>query len=242
MALITGPDACMRLWGCFRCLSVSHWIWWIGLVLLNSSIAVASEPSLNVFVPSRDASRGYVVKIPNGMGVNISFKELGERIKRLWLDDISEIVIDVDEPLPFAQFIHLKRIIRLSIPHQTRASASRTLLTVITDNGIYQFILVPTETARSHTIHIIPEREPVLELDDRTVARLSHVENGLEYAIRERRILPDSPLIAKVREFIAQARTGIPIPKAAQQQGLYLSFIQALARMGMRPMDPFPRP
>jgi len=202
----------------------------------------AFAQSLNVYVPSRDAYRGYVVQIPNGMGVNISFKELDERVRRIWLDDISETVIDVDEPLPMAQILHLKRIIRLSIPSQTRAEASRTLLTVVTDKNIYQFILVPTASARSHTVHIIPEREPILELEKGVVARLSHVENGLNYAIKERRILPDSPLIARVKEFIAIARTGVSIPQAAERQGLYLSFIRELAKLGMRPVDPFPRP
>jgi hypothetical protein len=218
------------------------WVVVLFLAMTRPALAGPVEHSLNLFVSSRDAARGYVVTVPDGMGVNISFRELGERVRRIWLDDISEVVIDVDEPLPSAQLLHLKRIVRLTIPNQTRAAGSRTLLTVVTDRELYQFVLVPVPTARSHTIHIIPEREPVLQLDEKTVARLSHVENGLNYAIKERRILPDSPLVLRVREFIARARTGLSIPQAAEQQGLYLSFLQSLARLGMRPVDPFPRP
>jgi len=194
-----------------------------------------TEKSLNLYISSQDAYRGYRIKLAPGLGVNISFVQMEEKIKRIWLDDLSEIVIDVDVALPEAQIIHLKRIQELAIPFQARSKQKNTSLTIITDKSIYQFIIELVDQNPYQTIHIIPQKEPILELDEKTIARLSHVERGLERAIQEKRLLPDSLLISKVREFVVSARRGKPIAIAAREQGLYLSFIYELARLGLKP-------
>ena len=197
--------------------------------------------SLNRFVPVYEAQRGIQVIVPPGLGVNISFLQTGEKVRRIWLDDLSELVIDVDEPLPDSRIIHLKRIDSLKIPFQVRARPSgNTLMTVVTDQNIYQFVLILRNTSDVQTIHITPDRDPILEIDSKTIARISHVENGLNQAIAQNRILPDSPLVLRIREFVAAVRMGQPIPQAAAQQGLFLSFIYELARLGLKhPVSPF---
>jgi len=222
--------------------SIAVWVLY-SLILMQFAVAqerkehqeVFSKNSLNLYLPSDQAYRGYQIKLAPGLGINISFVQMQEKIKRIWLDDLSEIVIDVDVALPEAQIIHLKRIETLPIPFQSRSKLKNTSLTVITDKNIYQFIIELVDKNFYQTIHIIPQKEPILELDEKTIARLSHVERGLERAIQERRILPNSSLILKVKEFISSARLGKPIPIAAQEQGLYLSFIYELARLGLRP-------
>lgn len=221
----------------------------VGLVVSSSqfSVLVASpgrkdvqQKSLNLFVPSDAVQRGYIVELGFGLGLNLSFVLTGERIERIWLDDLSEIVIDLDRPLPDARIIHLRRIQGIDVPLQLRAPSRSTLLTAVTNYGnIYKFIVRPVDRVGNYqTVHIMPQRDPILELDAYTRARLSHVERGLQIALEEKRLRPDSPIVAKVREFLVSARQGKPVPVAAQEQGLMLSFIHELARLGLRPLRP----
>jgi len=194
-----------------------------------------TTPSLNRYITNQEAYRGHRIQLAPGLGVNISFIPVDEKVRRLWLDDLSEIVVDVDVPLPNAQVIHLKRIAEIPIPFQSRSPLNRrTLMTVITNKNIYQFIIELTNYSTYQTIHIIPANEQTLQIDENTIARISHVEKGLEWAIQNRRILANSELVLRVREFIAAVRMGKPIYQAAQEQELYMSFIYELAKIGLK--------
>jgi len=209
------------------------------IYVLSEMPAIANSPSgkqesLNRYITNQDAYRGQRIQLAPGLGVNISFMEVDEKVRRIWLDDLSEIVIDVDVPLPNAQVIHLKRIAEVTIPFQVRSPIKRTLMTVITDKNIYQFIIELVSQSSYQTIHIIPENEQTLQIDENTIARISHVEKGLEWAIKNKRILENSELVIRVKEFVASVRMGKPIYQAAQEQGLYMSFIYELAKIGLK--------
>jgi hypothetical protein len=83
------------------------------------------------------------VKVWSGHGVSISFYNTGEIIKKIWLDDPSQFVIDVDGCLeglgrncsqPGAGLIHIRKIESIKIPSLPKA-AYGAHLTVITATG-----------------------------------------------------------------------------------------------------------
>jgi hypothetical protein len=82
-----------------------------------------------------------------GHGTTLNFRNTGERVQRVWLDDPSQVTIDFDDVncrIPdkpcMAQVIHLRRIQRLKF--QNLPTTSTTSLTIVTDKSIHQFQLV----------------------------------------------------------------------------------------------------
>jgi hypothetical protein len=81
-----------------------------------------------------------------GHGTTINFRDTGEKVQRVWLDDPSQVTIDFDDvncrtpdkPCS-AQVIHLRRIQRLKF--QDLPITSTTSLTIVTDKNIHQFQL-----------------------------------------------------------------------------------------------------
>ncbi len=96
------------------------------------------------------------VKVWNGHGVSISFYRTGEIIKKIWLDDPSKFVFDVDGCLEGlgrcsqkstgAGLIHIRRIEKVKIPGLPQATHGAHM-TVITESGStrksYHFRIVP---------------------------------------------------------------------------------------------------
>ncbi|MDZ8264108.1 MAG: hypothetical protein RMY63_37850 [Nostoc sp. ChiQUE01b] len=79
------------------------------------------------------------IKVWNGNGVSISFYEVNEVVKRVWIDDPSQILIDTDGCLeginPNCQssgagLIHLRRIQKVNIPGLPQSKS--THLTIVT--------------------------------------------------------------------------------------------------------------
>jgi hypothetical protein len=82
-----------------------------------------------------------------GHGTTLNFRNTGERVQRVWLDDPSQVTIDFDDMncrIPdkpcVAQVIHLRRIQRLKF--QNLPTTSTTSLTIVTNKSIHQFQLV----------------------------------------------------------------------------------------------------
>ncbi|MBD6620337.1 hypothetical protein FNW02_32285 [Komarekiella sp. 'clone 1'] len=83
------------------------------------------------------------IKVWNGNGVSISFYEVSEIVKRVWIDDPSQILIDTDGCLeginpncqsPGAGLIHLRRIQKVNIPGLPQAKSTHlTIITQATD-------------------------------------------------------------------------------------------------------------
>jgi hypothetical protein len=81
-----------------------------------------------------------------GHGTTINFRDTGEKVQRVWLDDPSQVTVDFDDvncrtpdkPCA-AQVIHLRRIQRLKF--QDLPATSTTSLTIVTDKSIHQFQL-----------------------------------------------------------------------------------------------------
>ncbi|MEH1777810.1 MAG: hypothetical protein V7K67_29925 [Nostoc sp.] len=110
-------------------------------------------------------------------GTNLSFIPAGEVIKKVWLNDPSQVTMDFDGPVCMqfglkpntsagdcknsaANVIQLRRIKKLDIPGLP--NTSNTLLTVITEaqgkNKLYTFkVIYKTDSPEYHTLAIFPD-------------------------------------------------------------------------------------
>ncbi|MHC5728954.1 MAG: hypothetical protein ACYTXY_33525 [Nostoc sp.] len=117
------------------------------------------------------------IKIWYQEGTNLSFIPAGEVIKKVWLNDPSQVTIDFDGPVCMqfgqqanasggdcknsaANVIQLRRIKKLDIPGLP--PTSNTLLTVVTEgqgkNKLYTFrVLYGTDNPEYHTLAIFPD-------------------------------------------------------------------------------------
>jgi hypothetical protein len=108
------------------------------------------------------------IGLAQGSGVNITFIPAGRIIQKVWLDDPTWIVFDVDGCLvgqttkcerPTATTVHLKRINPLRI--QGMFSTGRSLLTVVTsgeagDLKISTFRIVPRGSPGVSIVEVMP--------------------------------------------------------------------------------------
>ncbi|MCW5317580.1 hypothetical protein GTQ43_28385 [Nostoc sp. KVJ3] len=117
------------------------------------------------------------IKIWYQQGTNLSFIPAGEVIKKVWLNDPSQVTLDFDGPVCMqfgqeantnsgdcknsaANVIQLRRIQKLNIPGL--ANTSNTLLTVVTEaqgrNKLYTFrVIYGTDNPEYHTLAIFPD-------------------------------------------------------------------------------------
>jgi hypothetical protein len=138
----------------------------IGLLLLCQSV-LASDI---VQVPL-DSTETPLIGLAPGSGVNITFIPSERIIQKVWLDDPTWVVVDVDGCLvgfstecerPTATTVHLKRINPLRI--EGLSSTGRSLLTVITsgesgDLKISTFRIVQRSNPGVSIVEIIPSSE-----------------------------------------------------------------------------------
>jgi hypothetical protein len=108
------------------------------------------------------------IGLAQGSGVNITFIPAGRIIQKVWLDDPTWVVFDVDGCLvgqtkecarPTATTVHLKRINPLRI--EGLSSTGRSLLTVITsgeagDLKISTFRIVPRGSPGISIVEVMP--------------------------------------------------------------------------------------
>ncbi|MFP4410667.1 hypothetical protein [Coleofasciculus sp.] len=138
----------------------------IGLLLLCQSV-LASDI---VQVPLNSTETPLIGLAP-GSGVNITFIPSERIIQKVWLDDPTWVVVDVDGCLvgfstecehPTATTVHLKRINPLRI--EGLSPTGRSLLTVITsgesgDLKISTFRIVQRSNPGVSIVEIIPSSE-----------------------------------------------------------------------------------
>lgn len=117
-----------------------------------------------------------IIKISYQQGTNLNFLPTGEKIKKVWLDDPSQVTLDFDGPMcahsglgdgttmedcqnSGANVIHLRRIKKINVPGLPYVS--NTLLTVITQKGgqgkLYTFRILYENVPEYHTLAIYPD-------------------------------------------------------------------------------------
>ncbi|MBD2680129.1 MULTISPECIES: hypothetical protein [Nostoc] len=149
-------------------------------MLLLVGRAVANNAVLRSIFSCQGQGLGGLVptlEVSYQQGTNLSFIPAGEVIKKVWLNDPSQVTIDFDGPVCMqfgqkpntttgdcknsaANVIQLRRIPKLNIPGLPKTS--NTLLTVVTEgqgrNKLYTFRVLYGENAPSyHTLAIYPD-------------------------------------------------------------------------------------
>ncbi|MBW4615265.1 MAG: hypothetical protein KME21_18710 [Desmonostoc vinosum HA7617-LM4] len=149
-------------------------------VLFFVGRAVANNAVLRSMFSCNAQGLGGVVptlKVWYQQGTNLSFIQAGEIIKKVWLNDPSQVTIDFDGPVCMqfgqdrntnagdcknsaANVIQLRRIPKLKIPGLP--PTNNTLLTVVTDKQgqtkLYTFrVLYANDSPDYHTLAIYPD-------------------------------------------------------------------------------------
>jgi hypothetical protein len=183
---------------------------------------------------------GAVVMVWAGSGTNIDFTRTGEVIERAWLDDSHAIVVDFDAPLTQrsgASIVHLKRVTGIHFPNQPETDS--TLLTIITRSSYgkktYLFeVRYGSGTPQYAALAVTPDSQVGggLTIGNRT-ANWGDVERGLERAIARQLLPATSPIVPRVKNFLALVRNGVPMQQATEQAKLSPAIISKLAEMGV---------
>ncbi|QLE55675.1 hypothetical protein [Nostoc sp. TCL26-01] len=139
-----------------------------GVMLLLAGRAIADNAVLRSIFSCQAQGLGGVIptiKVWFQQGTNLSFIPAGEKIKKVWLNDPSQVTLDFDGPMCMqfgqengasgdcknsaANVIQLRRISKLNIPGLP--STKNTLLTVITEgqgqSKLYTFKVIYADNA-----------------------------------------------------------------------------------------------
>lgn len=190
-----------------------------------------------------------------GAGANLNLIPTGEIIKKVWLDDPSQITLDFDGPMCMlagdrgdsscensaATVIHLRRIHQLKFPNLPRTTS--TLLSVIsqTSSGerkLYQFrVAYGSGAPQYHTVSIYPDSQalPAVERDTLLQVQLQDIERGLQVA-KSRNLLGRSQgnqrLELRIQNFLALVSSGTALQSAASQADVSMALVSKLAELG----------
>lgn len=222
--------------------------------------SLVASPVQTIFSSQAQGLNGAIqtITVWSGAGTNLSFIPTGEIVRKVWLDDPSQITLDFDGPMcvmsseraekncsnSAATVIHLRRIHQLKFPNLPRTAS--TLLSVITqmpggERKLYQFrVAYGTGAPQYHTVAIYPDANS-RQTDAITVgglrqAGLEEIERGLQVA-KSRSLLGHSQgnqsLELKVLNFLALVRNGATFQSATKQVGVSMALISKLGELGL---------
>jgi hypothetical protein len=160
-------------------LPIASFIFSVAMFLLVGRAGANNAVLRSVFSCQAQGLGGLIptIKIWYQQGTNLSFIPAGEVIKKVWLNDPSQVTLDFDGPVCMqfgqdsnssagdcknsaANVIQLRRIQKLDIPGLP--PTDNTLLTVVTEaqgtNKLYTFrVLYGTDNPEYHTLAIFPD-------------------------------------------------------------------------------------
>ncbi|RCJ22874.1 hypothetical protein A6770_29360 [Nostoc minutum NIES-26] len=193
------------------------------------------------------------INVWNGHGIAISFYEVNETIKRVWLDDPSQILVDTDGCLeginqncqnPGAGLIHLRRIKRVNIPGLPQTST--TLLTIVTqsqtgERKTYSFRLATangtpkySQVVISNDVDVDPKKTPRPQLQSLVTSyqTVSNIKKGMAVAIRNKWLNPQDELHQRLERFIKYLQLGDDLSTAADKAVVSLELVNKLIALG----------
>ncbi|WP_146136529.1 hypothetical protein [Aphanothece hegewaldii] len=199
---------------------------------------VANEASCAIksFKAKGEAGNLPILTIYKGSGLNISFIPVSQKLKKVWLDDPSQVTVDFDAPLEKgASVIHLKRINPLNFSQLPKSD--RTLLTVITTSpqgqqSRYQFRLTYGNAGKPSCYGISVVPDPVA-----SVASVSYLPVELESN------LMSGLAIAKSRGLISSLQGNLVLERRVKQyislrkQGMDEELAQTRAKISQGFLD-----
>jgi hypothetical protein len=223
----------------------------LALAVACAPITTIAAPVVRTIKQTQASGQGatlQTINVWNGHGVAISFYEIGEIIKKVWLDDPSQILLDTDGclegldqncPNPGAGLIHLRRINRVNIPGLPQTST--TLLTVITQsstgerkaysfrlatsNGTpkYSQVVINNDVAREQTTP-----KPQLQSLVKTQQTINKIRSGIAVAIKSGWMNQQDELHQRLQKLIGYLQKGDDIPTATKAASVSQDLVNKL--------------
>jgi len=184
-----------------------------------------------------------------GHGVSISFFGTEETIKRVWLDDPSRVLMDVDGCLeglsnrecknPGAGLIHLRQIEPLRL-RGILVATDGALLTVVTETQggerkTYNFRVVMGKGTPTYSmVQIAPDVTKVEAPPSDSIA-IATINKGIQVAAQSRWITSTNPLWGKLQKLVQELEAGKNLTTAAQSAGVSQRLVERLLELGSQP-------
>ncbi len=242
-------------------------------IALSASVIPLNQPALASIIRQVAASQVsgenaqlQTVKVWAGHGVSISFYRTGETIKKIWLDDPSKFVFDVDGCLEGlgrcsgksigAGLIHIRRIEKVKISGLPEALEGAHM-TVITESGetrkSYHFrIVVGSGKPEYSQIEIIgdtpskPEQvKPKVSYTALSDSR--YIAKGMQVALKNQWVTKDDKLWKRLNQLVELRSQGEELVVAASTAGVSMQLVEKLMSLGgkrlieMPPRSPNPQ-
>jgi hypothetical protein len=210
-----------------------------------SSVAQAISATTSDIIQVSPRSPSLTVKVWSGRITAIDFSLLNQRITSIALADPSRLVYNTDVPLEqgTASTIYLRQIQPLRFPGATTTSVTN-LVVKTNSRNTYVFNVVAANGKPDYSVIQLSNRAPVYDpaqllKPSTNRAALTHeaidldcVEAGIQVAIDRKFAKADDPLFDRVRNFLQQARSGVPVAIAAKRAVVSPSLIIKLNQLG----------
>ena len=221
----------------------------LSLTTISRSIAVPLVREIKQSQVSGNKGTLQTINVWNGHGISLSFYKTGEVIKRVWIDDPSQILLDSDGCLQGidrdcnssgAGLLYLRRINRLNIRGLPKVWA--THLTIITESSrgrkSYHFKVEPAgNTPQYSQISIVPDLKPQKQNLRRKTLTIETANNrkGINQAVQDGLVSRNDELYRRVRKLIYTINNGEnDLQVAANKTGVSMKLIRKLQLLGGR--------
>ncbi|PSB30833.1 hypothetical protein [Chlorogloea sp. CCALA 695] len=188
------------------------------------------------------------VEVWKGHGVSVSFYKTGEVIKKVWLDDPSNIVMDFDGCLEKcstgigAGLIHLRRIDKILIPGLPPAE-NGTHLTVVTESNanakkIYHFRVVSGSGKPKYSeIEVIGDSIKTKDSAMQPRAKKAiddsrFITKGMQIALQNKWIASDGELWQRLNQAVSLRSQGADINVVVKEAGVSIELVEKLISLG----------
>lgn len=220
----------------------------LSFATLSPAIAVPVVREIKQSQASGTTGTLQTINVWNGHGVSISFYKTGETIKRVWIDDPSQILLDSDGCLQGinedcetsgAGLLHLRRINRLNIRGLPKVWA--THLTIITESPrgrkSYHFKVAPASNKPQYSqIVITPSFKPKRQRSRRQALRIdtANISRGINRAVQDGLVSRNDELYKRVRKLIYTINNNSEnnLQIAASKAGVSMKLIRRLQELG----------
>lgn len=227
----------------------------IGLSLLPIKVIAQTVRTIKQSQVSGSTAKLQKIQVWNGSGVSISFYEINEMVKRVWIDDPSQVLIDTDGCLEgidqncqnsSAGLLHLRRIKKVPVPGLPQTSA--TMLTVITQTAsgsrkVYHFQVTPSNSRPEYSqVSIIDDQPSPSSLVTRprlsplvqTINTTKQIRAGMSLAITSGWLSSNDELHNRIEQFLTNFQGGEQMHTAATKAGVSLKLVNKLIELGQK--------
>ena len=209
------------------------------------SVAQAISTTTNDIIQVSPRTPKLTVKVWAGRITAIDFSLLRGRITSIALADPSRLVYNTDVPLEqgTASTIYLRQIQPLRFSGATTTSVTN-LIVKTNAQQTYVFNVVAASGKPEYSVIQLSNRAPIYNPTQplkpsmnrfvltHEAIDLDYVEAGIQVAIDRKFAKADDPLFGKVRNFLRQARWGVPLSIAAKRAVVSPSLIIKLNQLG----------